>query len=106
MNSLLLQYIYLQSLDALTTIFFLRSGLGEANPLLRKFIEVCSSQVFGIAVFKLLALGLGLYCWRVKRHKTLVRANVFYALLIGWNLLALIAGSRVTLIAVAWGLAA
>ncbi len=37
---------------------------------------------------KTFALVLGLYCWRGSRLKLLANANLFYAALVAWNLVA------------------
>jgi hypothetical protein len=42
---------------------------------------------------KVLALGLGLFCWRMGRDRLLMRINIMFAVLVAWNLVALIAAS-------------
>jgi hypothetical protein len=106
MNSLLLQYTYLQALDTLTTIVFLRNGFLEANPIVRNMIELCSSPVLGLVAIKVMGLLLGVYCWHANRHKALVKANVFFALLVIWNLLVLVAFGSNKPVMAAWGNAA
>jgi hypothetical protein len=93
MTSLILQYSYLQILDLLTTTAFLLNGVHEANPLVKAMMRATSSPLGGLLVVKLLAVALGLYCWRVGKGSLLKRINVFFALLVIWNILALIAGS-------------
>ncbi|MGH9657174.1 MAG: DUF5658 family protein [Bryobacteraceae bacterium] len=83
------QFIYLQVLDLLTTLAFLRSGIEEANPLVRFLVEATTSPVGGVMAVKLIALLLAAYCWRTQRQTMLVRANVFFAVVVGWNVLAL-----------------
>ena len=39
---------------------------------------------------KLIAAGLGLYCWRLGRGKLLARINIVFAVVVAWNLAALI----------------
>lgn len=92
MKSLFVQYTYLQALDLLTTVAFLKGGLNEANPLIARLIESGSSPLSALLVVKVCALVLGLYCWREQRRTTLLKANAFYAVLIAWNLLCLIVG--------------
>ena len=41
---------------------------------------------------KLFAILLGVYCWRMGRQRLLSRINLYFALLITWNLVALIVG--------------
>ncbi|MEO8129900.1 MAG: DUF5658 family protein [Bryobacteraceae bacterium] len=93
MNSLILQYAYLQVLDLLTTVAFLINGVQEANPLVRGMMRFTSSPVAGLLLVKLVALALGVYCWRVGKYQLLGRINILFALLVAWNMLALIAGS-------------
>jgi len=47
----------------------------------------------GLLLVKFLALGLGLYCWKVGKDRLLIRMNVLFALLVAWNLAALIVAS-------------
>lgn len=93
MNQLLLQYSYLQLLDFMTTVAFLVNGVREGNPLVRLAIGVAPTPLTGLLAVKILAVALGLYCWRLGRSRTLVRINIMFALLVAWNLAALILGS-------------
>ena len=90
MNQLLMQYSYLQMLDFMTTLAFLLNGVGEANPVVRFALQYTHSPVGGLLAVKLVALALGLYCWRAGRQRLLGRMNVLFAVLVAWNLLALI----------------
>ena len=90
MTPLFLQYSYLQVLDFLTTLAFLMHGVREGNPLVRFFVGVTSNPVNGLLMVKVLALLLGVYCWRMGRRKVLVRINIMFAALVAWNLVALI----------------
>ena len=92
MKSLFVQYGYLQILDLLTTLAFLKGGVNEGNPLIASLIETASSPLTVLIAAKVCALLLGVYCWRVQRRTTLLRATTFYAVLIAWNLLCLIVG--------------
>jgi hypothetical protein len=93
MNALLLQYSYLQVLDFLTTIAFLVHGIGEGNPLVRLAIAAAPHPLGGLLAVKLLGVGLGLYCWKAGKQRLLSRMNLLFALVVAWNLAALIAGS-------------
>ena len=93
MNQLLLQYSYLQMLDLLTTVAFLLHGIQEANPLVRLALRYSSHPWGGLLLVKMLALGLGIYCWRCGRQRLLTRINFLFAVVVAWNLLAPIAGS-------------
>ena len=90
MNQLLLQYSYLQVLDLLTTLAFMLHGVREGNPLVRMMMHVTSNPLNGLLLVKVVAVGLGFYCWRVGRDKLLARINILFALVIAWNLAALI----------------
>src|SRR5271156_5854133 len=92
LNQALMQFSYLQILDFLTTVAFLVNGIREANPLVRFFLKYGSSPVVGLLVVKLLAIILGIYCWRMGRQRLLARINAWFALVIAWNLVALIVG--------------
>jgi len=91
-NQLLLQYSYLQMLDLLTTVAFLLHGVQEANPLVRLALRYSSHPLGGLLLVKMLALSLGVYCWRCGREKLLTRINILFAVVVAWNLVALIAG--------------
>ena len=90
MNQLLLQYTYLQLLDLLTTLAFMLHGVHEGNPLVRYMMRSATNPLNGLLLVKLLAGALGLYCWRLGRGKLLARINIVFALIVAWNLGALI----------------
>jgi hypothetical protein len=90
-NQLLLQYSYLQMLDFMTTLAFLLNGVGEANPMVRFALQYSPNPVSGLLAVKLVALALGVYCWRAGRQRLLGRINILFAVLVAWNLFALIA---------------
>lgn len=92
-NQLLLHFSYLQVLDFLTTIAFMINGVKEANPLVRFAVKVCPTPISGLVAVKVLAVLLGVYCWRMGRDRLLSRINVVFALVIAWNLVALIIGT-------------
>jgi hypothetical protein len=89
----MLQYSYLQVLDFLTTIAFLLQGVKEGNPLVRFALAYSPNPMVGLLAVKLLAVGLGLYCWKVGKQRLLTRMNVMFAIVVAWNLGALILGS-------------
>ena len=90
---ILAQYSYLQLLDVLTTLAFLSLGVQEGNPLVALALNAADTPVIGLAIVKVAALLLGVYCWRAGRHRLLVRANWLFAALVTWNLVAVIAAS-------------
>ena len=93
MNQLLLQYSYLQVLDLLTTLAFLLHGVREGNPLVRMMMHMTANPLNGLLLVKLIAVGLGLYCWKMGRGRLLGRINIVFALIVAWNLAALILAS-------------
>ena len=92
MNQQLLQYSYLQVLDFLTTIAFLMQGVREANPLVRWAIDT-AHPLGGLLAVKVAAAALGIYCWRRGRLRLLSRINILFAVVVAWNLAALIVAS-------------
>ncbi len=88
--SLLIQFCYLQLLDVLTTLVFLTGGVKEANPVVRFLLIASPSPLLGLLSVKLLAIALAFYCWRTARTRLLLFANAFFAVLIAWNLFALL----------------
>jgi len=90
LNQLLLQFSYLQALDFLTTVAFLLHGVHEGNPLVRMAMAFTGNPLSALFFVKLAAILLGLYCWRLRRNRLLLRMNVLFALVVAWNLVALI----------------
>ena len=93
MTQLLLQYSYLQVLDFMTTLAFLVNGIQEGNPLVNYAIRYGPTPLGGLFLVKLAAVGLGVYCWRFGKIKLLGRINIMFAIVVTWNLAALIVGS-------------
>jgi hypothetical protein len=87
----LLWFGYLQILDLLSTVAFLMNGVGEANPLVRTLMSLGPNPVAGLLWAKLFGITLAFVCWKSGRTRVLVLANIGYAFLITWNLIALIA---------------
>ena len=92
MNYHLVNYTYLQVLDLLTTVAFLATGVREANPIARAAMQLSNSPLTGLVCLKILAVGLGFYCWKLGKERILKRGNVLFAFLIVWNLVAIITG--------------
>ena len=90
MNSLLIQFSYLQMLDLMTTLAFLTHGVEEGNPLVRLALRYSPHPLGGLLAVKILAVALGFYCWRYRRERVLVRINILFAIVVVWNLVALI----------------
>jgi hypothetical protein len=92
-NQLLIQYSYLQLLDFMTTIAFLINGVHEGNPMVRLALQYAPHPLGGLLAVKIVAIALAFYCWRGGRERLLVRMNLLFALVVAWNLVALILGS-------------
>ena len=90
MTTSLVIFSYFQFLDLLTTVIFLLHGVQEANPLVRFALRTAPSPLLGLLLVKMAALALGVYCWRMGRRSLLLRMNVLFAILVSWNLLALL----------------
>src|SRR5512139_2024841 len=93
MINILGQFIYLQVLDMLTTLAFMAGGVAEANPVVRVLVDFAGSPLGGLLAAKFIALSLAAYCWRSGRRQMLSRINVFYAVLVAWNLVAFLAAT-------------
>jgi hypothetical protein len=93
MNQLLIQYSYLQVLDFMTTIAFLLHGVHEGNPLVRAALQYAPNPLGGLLAVKILAVALGIYCWKGGRERLLTRINLLFAFIVAWNMVALILGS-------------
>ena len=91
---ILVQFAYLQGLDILTTLAFLLAGVQEGNPLVRAAMRFASTPLLGLIAIKASALLLGGFCWWSGRVRLLQRANLFFAVLVAWNLVCLILGLR------------
>jgi hypothetical protein len=86
----LAQFSYLQLLDVLTTLAFLTSGGHEANPVVRFAMATARSPLAGLLAVKLCAVAAAVYCTLTARTRTLGKINVFFAVLVVWNLIALL----------------
>jgi Domain of unknown function (DUF5658) len=85
---ILFSFICLQVLDGLTTLLFLRHGVGEANPLIRAALSGASDPRTALVLAKILAVVLGTVAWRSGRKRLLWKMNVVFALCVAWNLVA------------------
>ena len=85
-------FAILQSLDLLTTLVFLHNGVAEGNPLLIWGLGHARSPWIGLVAAKLLAMLIGLYCYRTGRMTALRLANVGYFVIVGLNLVTIAAG--------------
>jgi hypothetical protein len=90
-TSSIVLFTYFQFLDILTTVVFLIHGVREANPLVKYALTAAPTPLIGLLLIKSVALMLGVYCCLKGKDKLLVRMNIFFAALVSWNLVALIA---------------
>ena len=79
----------LQVLDTLTTLWFLRLGIAEANPLVAAAFTVCREPALALALVKLSGVGLALLAWQKGRGRLLRWVNVLFAGCVAWNLLTI-----------------
>jgi Domain of unknown function (DUF5658) len=85
---LLLLFIALQLMDGLTTIWFLRHGVAEGNPLIRAVLGLSASPAAGLAISKIAAVTLALLAWRSGRQRMLWLVNAVFAGCVFWNVAA------------------
>jgi hypothetical protein len=93
MMTSLVVFTYFQVLDVLTTLIFLLHGVKEANPVVKFALVAAPSPIVGLLLVKGAALALGIFCCWGGRAKLLTRMNIFFAFLVSWNLIALLASS-------------
>ena len=74
----------------MTTVAFLLNGIREGNPLVRVALHYAPHPLGGLLAVKLAALCLGIYCWKRGRERLLNRINILFAVVVAWNLAALI----------------
>ena len=89
----LLIFSYLQLLDFMSTTAFLLLGVSEANPLVRLMFSIGPTPMAGLMIIKMVAVLLGVWCWRLGRQRVLVTANLLFALVVTWNLVFVIVGA-------------
>jgi hypothetical protein len=81
-------FLYLQILDVLSTLIGFSLGNTEASPFVRLLIRF--GPVAGLALSKVVALGLVAACFMLKRMRMVRFINYWYAGLIFWNLLVVL----------------
>ena len=85
-------FIYLQLLDLLTTLVGFKLGAAEASPFIRVLMH--AGPATGVIVSKLLALGIGGICVWAKRTHLIRFITYWYAGLVVWNLMILLAAAN------------
>jgi hypothetical protein len=81
-------FIYLQLLDLLTTLVGFKMGAGEASPFIRMLMQ--AGPATGVAISKLIALGLGGLCVYLKKQHLIRWATYWYGALVVWNLMVML----------------
>jgi len=81
-------FIYLQLLDLLTTLVGFKLGASEASPFIRMLMH--AGPMTGVAVSKLVALGLGGLCVYLKKQHLIRFASYWYGALVVWNLVIIL----------------
>lgn len=81
-------FIYLQVLDFLTTMLFLKMGLPESSWLVGALVRW--SPVLGVMLAKAVAIGVGYLAVRYHKDRVVKLANVGYSGVVAWNLLCMI----------------
>jgi len=82
-------FIYLQLLDLLTTLVGFKLGASEASPFIRLLMHF--GPAAGVAVSKLVALGLGALCVYKRKYNLIRLATYWYGALVVWNLMVMLA---------------
>ena len=82
-------FIYLQLLDLLTTLVGFKLGASEASPFIRLLMHF--GPAAGVAVSKLVALGLGAFCVYKRKYNLIRLATYWYGALVVWNLMVMLA---------------
>jgi hypothetical protein len=82
-------FIYLQLLDLLTTLVGFKLGAAEASPFIRMLMH--AGPVTGVALSKLVAIGLGGLCVYLKKQHLIRWATYWYGGLVVWNLMIMLA---------------
>jgi len=89
----LTQFVYLQILDSLTTVAFILNGVSEANPLIRWAMVEAPHPISGLLMVKAAGVMMAWYCVNRSMYRLMRKVNFFFALLVAYNLIALIAYS-------------
>ena len=88
--SILAEFVYLQLLDVLTTIAFLLQGVGEGNPIVRWVIRYGPHPIGSLFLMKAVAVAMAIVCVYRHREGLLRKVNIFFAVVVLYNLAVLI----------------
>ena len=83
-------FVYLQVLDVLTTIAFLLQGVSEANPIVRWVIRAGPHPIGSLSMLKAVAVAMAILCVYRHREGLLRKVNVFFAVVVLYNLVVLV----------------
>ena len=86
-------FIYLQLLDLLTTLLFLKMGLFEASWVVAALIRW--SPVVGVLLAKLGTVLIGIMAVRMHKDRLMRWANLGYSGVVAWNLLCMVVAKTV-----------
>jgi hypothetical protein len=81
-------FLGLQVLDVLTTLAGLHLGAQEGSTFIGHLLQ--SGPVSGLIISKILAAGLAAFAVFLHRKRILVFLNIWFAAVVGWNLIAII----------------
>ncbi|HVW11845.1 MAG TPA: DUF5658 family protein [Bryobacteraceae bacterium] len=79
-------FLTLQCLDVLTTLLFLRRGIGEGNVLVAWILPQVQTPWTILALAKVPAMTMGYYWYRRGRVNVMQLANFGYAAVVLWNI--------------------
>ena len=82
-------FLYLQVLDFLTTLVGLKLGISEASPFIRSLLHF--GPGIAVAASKLIAIALAGLCVSLNRSYLVRWVNYWYAGLVIWNLVNILA---------------
>lgn len=82
-------FLYLQLLDLLTTVLGFKLGAVESSPFIRLLMH--AGPVTGVALSKVLALGVGMICVYTRRYRPLHWITAVSGLVVAWNLSVILA---------------
>jgi Domain of unknown function (DUF5658) len=81
-------FLYLQLLDALTTLLGFRAGLAEASPFVRMLVHF--GPFAGLLADKVFAVLLAVVCVWSGRSRMIRWVNYWYAALVAWNIVLIL----------------
>jgi hypothetical protein len=88
-------FIYLQVLDGLTSVAFMMHEVEEMNPLVKWAMRESLHPLVGLALVKVAAVLLAVVCVASSRYSVLRKVNIFFALVVAYNVVALILAAPV-----------